>query len=315
MKYRQYVRKIKNFSHQYCKACIYLFIILFVAIAVPVIINFVLLKNDQETDHTCNILQDYRIRCGYNITSSIKCTEINCCFNEKTQKCYHTLPSKYQYKKDTKGEYIPLLSKSPFGDANTKRIYLSYYPVDSNTFSFTLNDDKPSGKGRREQVEGADLNYGVDIETEEMGLNVTRKGKIKETILTTSYGPTIVSDKFWEWTLDLNTDHLFGLNQLRFKDNKITTVVLYPNANNHGVIPKFMAEHNGKYHGVYIEHEGPLEISVLPSKLIVLRMLSGQKVTVYVYLGPTPREVWLQQKNNNMPQVPPSWVLGVHICR
>lgn len=156
-------------------------------------------------------------------------------------------------------------------------------------------------------------NYKLDIKTTEMGVEIHRNDSSKDMILTTTHGPTIVSKKYWEWTLNLNTKNLYGLDNFYFEENTTITRVIYHNDKNHGVLPRFMAEVNGNFHGVLIDHDGPIEITVLPSKLIILRMLSEQKVTIRLNLGPTPRDIWKQQ--HEVCQLPPYWFLGVHLCR
>lgn len=288
-------------------------ILLFIfAILIPTLVfMYVYSRDADDVLHTCNILRNYRIPCGPPIATSQECTEINCCFNEKTKNCYHTLPSKYQYKstdENWKDGFTPLLSKSPYKVGNTERVYLNY-ENDAESVALSL-DDKPF---RSRNIFIDSDKYNIDITTTEMGIEIHRKNKNKDLILTTTHGPTIISDKYWEWTLNLNTNNLFGLDQFRFKDNETVTRVVYPNDNNHGVIPKFMAETNGVFHGAYIEHSGPLEITVLPSKLIILKMLSGERVNIHLSLGPSPSDIWRQQGIEHV--LPPYWALGVHICR
>lgn len=269
-------------------------------------------NSNTQSNYTCNILPGYRIPCGNNITSSPRCSEANCCFDENVTFCFQTLPSKYQYTMgDGQLEFVPKMERSPFGRPNKPKIYLKYEETDKNKLSITLSDQK-FPEQQNFDFGGENFDYEGTIFEEDLSVEVKRR-ETQEKILSTSEGPLIVSDKYWEWTLDLNTKNLFGLDQLRIPDNVTTTRIIYPNAKHHGIIPKFIAEQGGKFHGVTIRYSGPLEISVLSSKLIVIRMLSGLPVAIDLVLGPTPIEVLKQQ--NVEPVMPPYWALGVHICR
>lgn len=285
-----------------------------IVIAIPSLtFYFAYSRNPDDLLHTCNILQEYRIPCGPPIADLQQCTLINCCYNEKTQSCYHTLPSKYQYKstdKDWKDGFTPLLKYSPFNVSNTEKVYLKY-EFNEDILKFSLNI-KPY-RYARNIIEEHDKYY-VNITTEEMGFEIYRKTNNKTVlVLATTHGPTIISEKYWEWTINLNTNNLYGLDQFHFEDNQTVTRVIYPNLNNNGILPNFMAENDGIFHGIYIEHNGPLEVTVLPSKLIILRMLSGEEVNVHLSLGPDPSDIWRQQVVSHV--IPPFWALGVHICR
>lgn len=288
----------------------YILLLLIIAVVAPTLIFMYVYSYDEVDDsHTCNILQEYRIPCGPAEATPKICTDINCCYNEKTNKCYHTLPSKYQFKSNDenwKNGFVPILQNSPFNVQNTKKIYLSY-ENDTNNIKFTLNNKPFVNRNIHVDTE----KYYVNITTTEMGIEIRRNDKNNDIILTTTNGPTIISENYWEWTLNLNTENLYGLDQFFFKKNTTITRVIYPNDKNHGIIPKFMAEINGLFHGVYIEHSGPLEITVLPSKLIILRMLSEEKITVHLHLGPKPSDIWRTKGKLQIPY----WALGVHICR
>lgn len=121
-------------------------ILVIFALTIPTLV-FLFVYSHEESDisHTCNILQNFRIPCGPPGPSLPKeCEAINCCYNVKTKRCYHTLPSKYQYvsnDQDWENGFVPMLDKSPFGKSNEQRIYLSYTNT-SDEVLFTLDNKK-----------------------------------------------------------------------------------------------------------------------------------------------------------------------------
>lgn len=107
---------------------------------------------------------------------------------------------------------------------------------------------------------------------------------------------------------------MFGLGEITFPENATYKKVIYKNSDDHITIPAFVAVQNGSYHGALIEHDGPLEVAVLPSQLVVLRGLVGEYFGVVVSMGPTPKDVVVQQRQVEY-RIPPYWTLGAHICR
>lgn len=90
--------------------------------------------------------------------------------------------------------------------------------------------------------------------------------------------------------------------------------MIYKNKDDHNTLPLFMAYVNGSYHGALIEHEGPLEVTVLPSYLIIVRTVVGESISVILSTGPTPADVVKQQRATEPARLP-YWALGPHICR
>lgn len=161
------------------KRIFYGFLIIFIfAIALPTLFfKFIFDQSKIDKDHTCNILLGYRIPCGYENTTYESCTSVNCCFNDNTKQCYHTLPSKYQYEStDTKWKngFQPKLNKSPYGKDNDKSVYLELTPINENTVSFSINN-KPFTR-RNIPIGNEDkYNFKGTIYTNEMGVEILRK--------------------------------------------------------------------------------------------------------------------------------------------
>lgn len=289
-----------------------------IAIVVPVLV-FTYLDMDEkiwERTQTCVVYPEYRIPCGPMNISTNDCWDLYCCYDLATKSCYHYLPSKYIYKSvgDTEEiEYLaPAMSKTPFGGTNKAKVYLTITTKTRDKLSISLHD-QPAKKVIRRVYAADEYEYNVTLYKKEMGVEV-RRVSTGDVLLTTSRGPTIVSDRYWEWTVDLEAEHLYGIDFLRAKENETITRIIYKNAENHTSVPKFMAYRGGHYYGLEVEHEGPLEVTVLPSRLIILRLLAGNYLTLHLSVGPSPVDV-LKQQTKVDPVLPPYWALGVHICR
>jgi hypothetical protein len=55
-------------------------------------------------------------------------------------------------------------------------------------------------------------------------------------------------------------------------------------------------------------------VTVLPSNLVSLKSLAGDRIVLELSVGPTPRDVIKQQKKGEVGGVD-LWTLGVHLCR
>lgn len=297
---------------------------LIVALIVP--ISLLLFMNTEDPlydgSHTCSYITDYQIICGKQNTTLSSCLARKCCFNETDKSCFHTVPSYYQYKILTKKTRAiqtsivsePIMENTPFGKKSLKKAYLYYDKIDKETVSITLSENKPP-VSRKKKAQELESDYDVMIFSKEVLAVEVNRTNPNEMLLSTAHGPLIISEKYWEWSVDLEAEHLFGMDFLRHPDNETITRVIYKNAEDHTTVPKFIAYRNGSFHGLEIYHSGPLEVSVFPSRLIVLRLLAGSYLTLHLSVGPTIDDILRQQGRSFGVTSLPYWVLGVHMCR
>lgn len=283
------------------------------ALAVPILVfYFVIDQRDYTTpdySYTCSIESSYMVSCGRVNVSADECENIHCCFDFTSGGCYHSLPSRYGYNQPQNGEYIPSLSQTPFGSKTLSKLKLSVIEVNSHKVKVIIHT--PNEVYEENSV--PEKQYQVRLQNDTLGVEIFRK-ETNELLLTTMRGPLIASDGYWEWNFQLTDKLLFGLGEVKLEENKTITKVIYKNRNDHNTLPNFMGYTEGLFHGVVVEHDGPLEVIVLPSKLIVLRSLAEDRIILNLCIGPTPSDV-VKQMRLYEPTPPPYWVLGAHICR
>lgn len=294
------------------------FLIVF-AVTIPLLLFFVLFHlgySAEEQRHTCLVANNYRVVCGgINITLE-ECEAVRCCFDEETEECYHYLPSLYYYhaKTDTEttGHYYAARNTTPFNTMSTDSLAVTVVELDENKVKVVLH--RTNVLVDTNSVDATNKSYEFKIYDEDFLYVQVVRASTGDSLFTTHKGPLIASAGYWEWTFQLTTENLYGLGELSFAENTTYTKVIYKNENDYNTLPIFMAYVNGSYHGAVVEHEGPLEVIVLPSYLIILRALVGDSISVTISTGPTPADVVKQQRVSE-PAGLPFWALGPHICR
>lgn len=285
------------------------------SITVPVLIYFCLFDlqyTEIEETNTCLVDYSYRVPCGkINITQA-SCKLIHCCYDVDTDECYHYLPSLYTYESNTsnaKAIYHPTQKFTTFGNVSKEALSVSVFEINENKVQLVLHESTQIYEERT--IENKD--YSVSLFRNNLYVEVYRVSN-GDTLFTSSKGPVIASDGYWEWTFHLTTEKMFGLGELNFGENMTYTKVIYKNKNDHTTLPIFMAYEDGTFHGGVVHHDGPLEVTVLPSYLVILRGLVGDYFSITLGTGPTPVDV-VQQLREWSPIAPPYWVLEPHICR
>lgn len=292
------------------------------AIVVPVLVYYFVIQKaiTEDSDvHSCAIKTDYKVPCGKIEKVTFEyCTSIYCCFDSTTNLCFHYLPSKYYYyQKDNVGSYQPSLQQSPFNKSVMPEISISINELDENRLQIILHKEETPVS--RNTIKGAKYNYTISSKPLEVDVFRTESNK---RLLSTGKGALIISENYWEWSFQLGNDtnrtNLFGLGQILIdvKPNTTLTKVIYPNSQDHTTLPTFMAGEDGKYHGVIVRHQGPLEVTVLPSNLVILKFLAEDLVVLELSVGDTPQEVRQQQlQERQQSKDVDFWTLGVHVCR
>ncbi|XP_044753168.1 alpha-glucosidase-like [Coccinella septempunctata] len=266
----------------------------------------------------CLLDRSYRISCGPANITETNCTNILCCFERKTNSCYHHEPSSYYYyRKDAADSFRFLTSqeKTPLGLPSLKEVKMNYFE-DKESLRIYLNDTRVSLRKMKNYLVNFDI---LNNENDKLSTTVYRKNTT-EMLLTTLKGPLIVSEDYLEWTIQLTnvSGVLFGLGQLKIHSDVNTTVtkIIYKNQNDHNTLPMFMAYNNGKYHAVIVNHEGALQVTVLPSYLIHLKALYTGGIEIQVIDGPTPKDIYDKIRRQQTEQsFIPEWFFGLHICR
>lgn len=265
---------------------------------------------------TCMVHDMFKVPCGRENLTQEQCWSLMCCFDPKHKDCYHSIPSKYFYVKTDKANlYETLIEKSPFGTKMVHNVSFTVSEKSENEVILKLGvykEDNSLSFGN--DTVDINKNYYVQFQNNELSVEILRKGT-NELLLSTFRGPLIVSERYLEWTFYLTGAYLFGVNQnlIRVSDNETFKKVLYKNKLDHYSIPTIWAYSKGKFHSITISHDGPLEITIKPSNLIILRSLTLDNIEVDLNIGHTPK--MLHEQLVKQIQVPPYWTMGTHICR
>lgn len=283
-----------------------------ISIFVPIIVYYVVY--DVQLDvvietETCLVENGFRVPCGVVNISSDACNRVRCCFDILTDECFHYLPSKYNYGGSVDSS-SPSEDETPYEEDMLKNLKISVFEQDENRLQITIHD--PSETHETNKLDSK--NYQVDIKSDPVFIEVRRKDE-KTRVLTTEFGPLIASKTYWEWTVDLNPEYLYGLSQLLIPYNETITKVIYKNKVDAFTTPRFMSYSQSNFHGLTVDNDGPLEVIVTKGQLVVLRSLSGSRITLNLVLGPTPKDVRSQLLSDSPKVLPPYWTLGPHICR
>lgn len=283
------------------------------AATVPILVYYFLIDQvtfDSNDSYTCLVQSSFRVPCGVvNITAD-KCEKVYCCYDRSTKTCYHYLPSKYAYQLDeSTKEYTPLRSSSPHHTTSIKKLFVAVNEKSEDKVSIIVSQNDVSDQEHRL----TEKNYIVRLMEEKLMVEVYRHNE--DLLLSTTKGPLIASDNYWEWSFYLSNHTILGLNRtlINAEKNSTLTQVIYKNYVDHSSVPVFWGYNHTSFHGVVIRHEGPLEIVVLPSNLVLLRSLTGGFIELELSVGPTPKLLHDQQTQKVEP--PPSWALETHMCR
>lgn len=313
---KSYHKKNDFFRYTRTKLFKGILFVFFFSLFVPVLIFFFAVQLGYSVTvetNTCLVEYSYRVPCGEkNITENV-CKSVYCCYDEETDQCYHYLPSVYAYYRsnlsDAEVIYLPNQTETTFGSASKEQLSASVIEIDENKVQIVLHESYET----YDEVRIENKNYNVTVFNDSLYVEIYRV-LTGETLLTTSKGSLMASDGYWEWSFQLTSEKLFGLGEITFMENVTYTKVIYKNRNDHNTLPIFMAYKNGSFHGAVVQHDGPLEVTVLPSFLVIVRWLVGDYLSITLCTGPKPVDV-VNQLRMEEPVVPPYWALGPHICR
>jgi alpha-glucosidase (family GH31 glycosyl hydrolase) len=155
--------------------------------------------------------------------------------------------------------------------------------------------------------------YGPDY----YSLQIYRRENNRSLLFSTSRGPTIASENYWELSLQFPKDAaLFGLGGLRLSSKP---KLLYNTGESLGANPLIIIlDAEGRTYGILFANPGPMEFQLLEnSNLLLVKSLSTVMWDISVFAGPTPADVMQQYTSSDgrRPTLPPPWALGFHVCR
>lgn len=260
------------------------------------------------------------------------CLRIGCCWNETDSSCFHSIPSQHSYSaKDWKSNewavsqletdylnLIPRLKTSPYGNSVVGLLQASLVPTSEDHLRLYLYNPET---GQPEVTYRAPLNsskfkaevYGPDY----YSLQIYRKENRRSLLFSTSRGPTIASENYWELSLQFPKEAaLFGLGGLRLSPKP---KLLYNSGQRLGANPFIMIlDAEGRAYGILFSNPGPMEFQLLEnSNLLLVKSLSTVMWHISIFAGPTPADVMEQytSMDGRRPTLPPPWALGFHVCR
>jgi hypothetical protein len=211
--------------------------------------------------------------------------------------------------------FTPRLETSPYGKPVEPLLRTLVVAVSEDHLQFYLykETEKP------EVIEGIPMNissfraevYGPEY----YSVQIYRQGDRKSLLFSTSRGPMIASENYWELSLQFSKEAaLFGLGGLR-----LSSKLLYSSGHRLSTNPFIMVlETDGSAYGILFNNTGPLEFQLLEnSNLLIVKSLSTVRWDFSVFAGPTPSDVMQQYTSVDglRPVLPPPWALGLHVCR
>jgi hypothetical protein len=246
--------------------------------------------------------------------------------------CFHSVPSQHSYRvenwddneiasQELETKYLhltPLRMTSPYGKYAVKQLHtrlvtttqfvLRMYIYDPTTGEPDVKDTTPLNSSTFRAVV-----YGPDY----FSAQIYRRETNGSLLFSTSLGPIIASDDYWELALQLPEDAaVFGLGGLRLSSEP---KLLYNSGHRLGANPFIIIlDTDGRTYGILFNNAGPMEFQLLEnSNLLTVKSLSRVMWDISVFAGPTPADVMKQYTSTDglRPTVPPPWALGVHICR
>jgi alpha-glucosidase (family GH31 glycosyl hydrolase) len=311
--------------------------ILLLAVAVPVVVFFVFLDIAEFKYElwTCNVRNEYRISCP-NSTFSLNekdCINLGCCWDKGNAACFHSFPSQHSYRVENWKEnttltqletkYLdlrPRRAKCPYGNRDAVNLRTSVVSTSQGTILrlyLYLDNTTTNTPGGKDTTPLNSSKFEVTIQGPEyFSVQVNRREE-DTLIFSTSLGPTIACDDYWELALKFPDDGaVFGLGGLRLTtQNKL----LYNSGHRLGANPFIMIlDTEGQAHGILFNNRGPMEFKLLEnSNILSVKSRSTVMWDISVFAGPNPASVMEQYTSIDglRPILPPAWALGVHICR
>lgn len=177
--------------------------------------------------------------------------------------------------------------------------------------------------------------FNIHVDRKKGLLQITRPNT-NELIFRTDLRRLIFSDKFHQLNTDLSSEFVFGLGEhydtfvkRASKDYKAYSyyatdkLPLPEGRRSYGSFPFYVnleLDNDGdklsdKAHGVYLRNSNGMEIILQPDTSITFRPIGGI-LDFLIFSGPSSGDVVKQyQQIVGLPDLPPRWALGYHLCR
>jgi len=168
------------------------------------------------------------------------------------------------------------------------------------------------------------------VTVEDNILKVIRRSSNK-VLVSTDLRRLVYSDQFLQIDWAVPSDYIYGLSEHKNKFRQNVTWNRYtifnrgeqpkdaaksPNLNFYGTHPMYMMVEDtvGTTHGVFVFNSNAMDVILQPGAL-TWRIVGGI-LDIFVYLGPTPRDVVKQHSQLiGTPSLPQFWTLGFHLSR
>uniref|UniRef100_A0A8D8F4U0 Lysosomal alpha-glucosidase n=1 Tax=Culex pipiens TaxID=7175 RepID=A0A8D8F4U0_CULPI len=269
---------------------------------------------------TCGHPTLYHIQCGFPNSTKEECHNLGCCYTSLST-CYHSLPSEHQYQ-SVQSEWrngtllTPTRNQTPYHKPASPKIFIHLKVLNQSRIQLTLDTtanqpDTTSSDQPISTVSAGDLQAKIYSPTFFVEVSNVTAGEI---IFSTARGPLIVTENFFEWTLHLGVDSMFGLGEAVLEPGR---KYLLFNSQNASAVPAVMGYNlqSQQYNGVVFTTPGLTEIEIVRSRLIVVRSQFTGSFQLELLSGPSPADLHRQLKTINQNQYrPPFWAYGVHVC-
>ena len=254
---------------------------------------------------------------------------LGCCWDEQSTECFHSFPSQHSYSVQNWDDstavtelYLnltPRISNCPYGNraavnlqtrvvSTSQGSILRLYLYDKTTSAPDVNDKTPLNSSQ----------FIVKVfGPEYFSVQINRSKEGGQLLFSTSLGPIIACDDYWELALQFPKDAaVFGLGALRLTSK---AKLLYNSGHRLGANPFIMIlDTEGRAHGILFNNTGPMEFQFLEnSNILSVRSRSRVMWDISLFAGPDPAQVMEQYTSIDglRPILPPAWALGLHICR
>lgn len=273
--------------------------------------------NDGYSTGICSHSQDHRVPCSVRDKVPTNNCSLDCCYDEVNDFCYHYVPSRFSYLSKTKWDesniLTPRIKNIPYGSSpSLKSVKLHFNEVSEKHLKFTVYDTTKVVITEIGDIISENKSYWYQIFYPEIFVEVfSYERNLTKPLLSTSRGPLVAGDNLWEWNYYIADESLYGLGNLMMKPKLVYSV-----EGNAHTYPFFMSQRNGSFHGVYLQQDGPIDVTMTETKVVQVKSFAGNQIGVNFFFGPTPAEVTDQFiKHVGVPDIPPYWALGVHFCR
>ncbi|KAL1380450.1 hypothetical protein pipiens_014191 [Culex pipiens pipiens] len=168
---------------------------------------------------TCGHPTLYHIQCGFPNSTKEECHNLGCCYTSLST-CYHSLPSEHQYQ-SVQSEWrngtllTPTRNQTPYHKPASPKIFIHLKVLNQSRIQLTLDTtanqpDTTSTDQPISTVNAGDLQAKIYSPTFFVEVSNVTAGEI---IFSSARGPLIVTENFFEWTLHLGVDSMFGLGE------------------------------------------------------------------------------------------------------